>query len=141
MILRFANGALGTLSISDSASAPWSWEMTAGENKMYPKTDESCYWIAGTEGSLGVPKLDLWHYGGQPHWGRPIQIERAIAPEADPLVLQLTHFCKVARREVAPLLDARGGMKTLEATLAVKQAAARGGIVNLVNEEPKLCLQ
>lgn len=131
IILRFANGALGTLNICDSASAPWSWEMTSGENKMYPKSDEACYWIAGTEGSLSVPKLDFWHYDGSPHWGRPIQVDRTIAPEEDPLVRQLTHFCKVARREVAPLVDARSGTKTLAATLAVRQAAFSGGIVDL----------
>jgi predicted dehydrogenase len=34
--LRFASGALGTLAISDSAAAPWSWELTSGEDKAYP---------------------------------------------------------------------------------------------------------
>lgn len=131
IILHFANGALGTLSISDVASAPWSWEMTAGENKMYPHTDQSCYLIAGTEGSLSVPRLELWHYGGAPHWGQPIEIERSLAPEQDPLVLQLQHFCDVALGKAKPLLDCRGGTRTLEATLAVKQASEQHGLVQL----------
>jgi predicted dehydrogenase len=55
MILRFASGALGTLTISDAAAAPWSWELTSGENKAYPQTDQFCYMVAGTEGSVTVP--------------------------------------------------------------------------------------
>jgi hypothetical protein len=35
------------------------------------------------------------------------------------------------RREAAPLLDGRGGTRTLEATLAVKRAAETGGVVRL----------
>jgi predicted dehydrogenase len=32
IILRFANGALGTVNVSDTIQAPWSWEFTTGEN-------------------------------------------------------------------------------------------------------------
>ncbi|MNQ88332.1 putative 4,5-dihydroxyphthalate dehydrogenase [compost metagenome] len=32
VLLRFANGALGTLSGSDAVAAPWSWELDSGEN-------------------------------------------------------------------------------------------------------------
>ena len=32
MILRFESGAIGTITLSDSAVAPWSWEFAAGEN-------------------------------------------------------------------------------------------------------------
>lgn len=50
MLLRFQNGALGTVSTSDAVTAPWSWELTAGENPVYPHTDQSCYLIGGTHG-------------------------------------------------------------------------------------------
>jgi predicted dehydrogenase len=43
VILRFANGALGTMNISDTVVAPWSWEQTTGEDKSFPQTDQSCY--------------------------------------------------------------------------------------------------
>ena len=58
MLLRFRNGALGTVSISDTVAAPWSWELTSGENKAYPRTDEFCYLIGGTEGSISIPRLE-----------------------------------------------------------------------------------
>ena len=130
MILRFASGALGTLAISDSAATPWSWELTSGENKAYPHTDQFCYLVAGTAGSLTVPRLDVWSHEGD-GWWTPIRAERSIVPEQDPLTLQMRHFCQVIRREVAPLLDGRDGTRTLEATLAVKTAAETGEIVRL----------
>ena len=52
-------------------------------------------------------------------------------PEQDPLTLQMRHFSAVIRGEVAPLLDGRGGARTLAATLAVTEAAARGSVVTL----------
>lgn len=130
MILRFASGALGTLVISDAAAAPWSWEMTSGENKAYPRTDEFCYLIAGTKGSLAVPRLDIWTHEADGWWS-PISVQRTIVPEQDPLTLQMRHFCQVIRREVPPLLDGRGGARTLEATLAVKRATETGALLKL----------
>ena len=130
MILHFASGALGTLVISDAAAAPWSWELTAGENKAYPHTDQFCYLVAGTKGSLTVPRLDVWSHEGD-GWWTPIQSERSNVPEQDPLSLQMRHFCQVIRGESKPLLDGRGGTRTLETTLAVKKAAETGDIIRL----------
>lgn len=129
-ILHFASGAIGTLSISDAAAAPWSWELSSGENKAYPRTDEACYLIAGMQGSLSVPRLETWNHEGDGWWS-PIQAARTVVPEQDPLTLQMRHFIRVVRREVAPLLDVRGGVRTLETTLAVKRAAMEGGIFRL----------
>jgi predicted dehydrogenase len=130
MILHFANGALGTLAISDSANAPWSWELTSGEDKAFPQTDQFCYLVAGTRGSLTIPRLDLWSHAGE-GWRTPIEAARRIVPEEDPLTLQMRHFCEVIRGEATPILDGRGGTRTLEATLAVKTAADTGATVRL----------
>ncbi len=59
VLLEFANGVLGTVNVSDIIAAPWSWELTSGENPVYPHTRETCYMIGGTRGSLTVPTLDL----------------------------------------------------------------------------------
>ena len=140
IILTFRNGAIGTLTISDAAAAPWSWELTSGENKAYPRADESCYVVAGMHGSLSVPRLELWHHGSDLSWWSPLRSERASVPDQDPFTLEwrgdpltneMRHFCDVVRGTASPLLDARGGAKTLEAALAVKQAAATGQAVVL----------
>ena len=131
MILHFANGALGTLTLSDTAAAPWSWELTSGENKDYPQTDQPCMMVTGTIGSLALPRLQVWRYPNEPHWFEPIDMTQSVRPEADPLTLQMAHFCQVIRREVRPVIDAREGTRTLETTLAVKQAAETGQTVAL----------
>ena len=131
ILLRFRSSALGTISISDTVAAPWSWELTSGEDKAFPGTDQSCYLIGGTEGSVSVPRLELWRHAGDKAWWGPIRAERRILPEQDPLVLQLRQFCRVVRREEPPLLGGREAMKTLEATLAVKESATTGKAIDL----------
>lgn len=127
ILLRFANGALGTLSISDAVAAPWSWEMTSGENPAYPRTAEACYLIGGTAGSLSVPRLEVWAHDDARAWFGPLSAHRALAPDEDPLRLQMLHFRDVVREDALPLIDATEAAKTLETTLAVLAAAGDAG--------------
>ena len=60
LLLKFAGGAIGTVTLSDATPAPWSWELSSGENAAYPKQDQPCYLFAGTLGSLSVPTMELW---------------------------------------------------------------------------------
>lgn len=122
-MVRFAHGALGTISISDTVVAPWSWELTTGENPAYPATDQSCYLIGGTEGSMGFPTLEVWRYRDKPDWHAPIERTRVVAPREDTLAAQLRHFCGVVRGTETPLIDGREALRTLEATLAIAHAA------------------
>ncbi|MEO8345721.1 MAG: Gfo/Idh/MocA family oxidoreductase [Betaproteobacteria bacterium] len=124
--LRFAGGALGTITVSDAVAAPWSWEITSGEAAMYPQRPENCYLFAGTTGSLAAPKLELWRYAGETGWSAPLSCERLeILPE-DPQVVQLRHFCRVIRGEEAPLITGRDATRTLATTLAIREAATTG---------------
>ncbi|KQW00459.1 Gfo/Idh/MocA family protein [Rhizobacter sp. Root1221] len=122
--LRFANGALGTFMLSDCAASPRSWEQTAGENKRYDHhADEDCYVIAGTHGSLEVPTMRLRQYAGERSWWAPLGTRRLHLPDVDPLQRQLAHFCQVIRGEATPRVTAAEARKTLQATLAVAEAA------------------
>jgi predicted dehydrogenase len=131
ILLRFANGALGTVTVSDAIVAPWSWELTTGENPMYPKTEESCYYIGGTHGSLTIPKLEVWHNPGKRSWWEPIHRERIAFETQDPLRLQIRHFCKVIRGMEKPLVSGREGLNTLKVITAVKEAAQTGQEVRI----------
>lgn len=126
--LQFESGALGCLIASDGAVAPWSWELTSGENPVYPhQPDQSCYLFAGTEGALSVPQLRLWRYA-EPGagWYQPLATEgRATVPD-EALRLQLEHFVRVARGEEAPLVSAEDAARTLALVAAVERAAASG---------------
>ena len=126
VILRFANGALGTMNVSDTIVAPWSWEHTTGENPVYPRTDQSCYHIGGTHGSLSVPRLELWTNESKRSWWEPFRVERLLAAEHDPLRLQIRQFCRVIRGEEKPLVSGREGLMTLKAIDAVRRSAQSG---------------
>jgi predicted dehydrogenase len=104
-----------------------SWEQTSGENPIYAHCgDEDCYTIAGTRGALGVPTMRLRTYDGEPSWTAPFQTRVVEVQRADPLALQLAHFCAVLRGEASPRVSARDALETLRVTLAIARAAATG---------------
>lgn len=126
IILKFASGALGTVNVSDTVVAPWSWEQTTGENPVYPKTGESCYFLAGTHGSLSVPRLEFWSNESKRSWWEPFRVERLVAADQDPLRLQIRQFCAVIRGEEAPRVSGRDGLNNLKVVDAVFRAAKSG---------------
>jgi predicted dehydrogenase len=131
ILLRFKSGVLGTVNVSDKIVAPWSWELTSGENPAYPHTAESCYLVGGTSGSLTIPHLDLWHNPAEPSWVEPIERQRLPVTAEDPLGLQVRQFCRVIRGTEPPLVSGREGLETLKVIAAVKEAAAFGRTVML----------
>ena len=126
LLLRFENGALGTVTVSDATPAPWSWELTSGENTAYPKQDQPCYLFAGTRGSLAVPTMELWSYAGDGGWYAPLRRAGVTAATLDPLVEQLRHFLAVIAGHEAPLICVEDAMGTLAVVEAVKEAARTG---------------
>jgi predicted dehydrogenase len=125
-VLRFESGALGTVLLSDTAVSPWCWDMCAGEQDQYPRQDANALFIAGTHGSLSLPDLSLWRYESERHWHQPLTREQTAAIKADPYTRQLQHFAAVIRGDEAPLCSALDGLRTLQATRALLDAAASG---------------
>ena len=130
-ILRFASGMLGTLNLADVALGPWSWELTAGENPAYPKTDQSSYLIGGTNGSLALPNLTLWSQQNGPDWWAPMQQTRVPMPLGDSLSTQVSHFADVIAGRSPPLVSAQDGLRAVQVIEAIKQAAQTGTPVDL----------
>ena len=123
VVARFENGALATFLVSDAVAAPWSWELTSGENPIYPQQDENCYLIAGTEGALTVPKLEFWRYRGARGWHEALTRDVLRVEPGEPFLRQIRHFADVIRGRAAPLVTAADALRTLEVTLAIGQAA------------------
>ena len=130
LLMRFANGALGTVTVSDATPAPWSWELASGENPAYPKQDQPCYIFSGTEGSLSVPNMELWSYAQQPGWHAPLSRETVAPAALDPLAEQLRHFCAVIAGREQPLISAEDAMGTLAVVEAVSEAARTGQTIS-----------
>lgn len=126
-ILEFENGVLGTVAISDTVSSPWSWELTSGENPAYPKTDQSCYLLAGTEGSLSLPDLRFWTHAGAQSWWTDIASEAIPVAQTDPVEAQFLHFLDVIAGRTTPRVTAADGLRNIEILDALKRAAQHGG--------------
>ena len=130
-VLRFENGAVGTITVSDSIVAPWSWEMTSGEYPVYPATQESCYQIGGSHGALSLPDLTLWTHPGARDWWSPISATTAPREASDPLVNQIAHFAEVIAGRAEPLVSGREGLKTLQVVEAIQVSAATSTLVSV----------
>lgn len=140
VLLRFRSGVLATVNVSDAVVAPWSWELTANENPAYPHQTEGCYRIGGTHGSLDLPALDLWSNVGKRDWLSPLQHRRVPYVPADPLVLQLQHFCEVIEGTAQPRVSGRDGLETLRVIEAVKASAKTGRAVEIRPQQQGLSM-
>lgn len=132
--LSFANGALGTFLLSDSAASPRSWEQTSQENPSYATyPDEDCYVVVGTDGSLAVPTMRLKTYARKEDrsWWKPFRTEVVPVRREDPLARQLAHFCAVIRGQATPRVTAHDGLANLRVTEAIALAARKGTVIRL----------
>lgn len=133
-VLRFASGALGTLVLSDTATSPWCWDFCAGEQEQYPRQPVLSHFIAGTHGSLSLPDLALWGYRGERSWHAELTREQTLVHRQDPYARQMAHFGAVVEGREAPLCSALDGLRTLQATLAITEAAQCGAAMTLPHE-------
>ena len=129
-LLRFARGALATVIVSDATTSPWCWDMCAGEQGQYPRQEVVSHQIMGTHGSLSLPDLGLWQYRGERSWHAELSHEETRVhihnAGADPYTRQLEHFANVIAGQAEPLCSALDGLRTLQATIAVHDAAVHG---------------
>jgi predicted dehydrogenase len=125
VLLELENGALVTLSLSDTAVTPWSWDLSSGELPNYPAQAKpvNSHFISGTEGSLALPSLDHWRYDGEKSWFADIRQEAVPITRESPYLRQLRHLVEVVRHGAKPLIDAADATRTLKVTLAVHEAA------------------
>lgn len=122
--IRFKNGVLGTLTISDAVQASWAWELSSGEDVRYAQELTDSMLVCGTKASLALPTLHLqWneHGGGEQD---PLMRKRLPIAPADPWYEEVRHFARVVRGEEAPLVSPEDGTRTLAALLAIKRSAA-----------------
>lgn len=138
--LRFRNGALGTVTVSDTTAAPWNWDLSSGEAERFPRQDIDAHFYSGTEASLTLPRLQLWRYradqGPAQGWEDPLTVERTAVHTGCPYAEQLRNFAAVTEGREEPVCSAADGFLTLQATLAVTQAAQAGRPVVLPAQAP-----
>ena len=122
--LKYENGVLSTLSISDTMVGPWSWEQTSKGNPIYPYQKELCYWIGGTHGSLELPKVKAWMSEAERSWWNPMFYkEETIKPKSESLVDQLHNFLSIIKGKDAPVCSGKDELRTLSVIEAIKMSA------------------
>jgi len=131
IILRFSNGALATVTVSDTIVSPWSWELTAEENPAYPKTRQNCYFIGGTHGSMEIPGGKYWSQDGMRSWWEPISSEVISVKPRDPLNEQIRHFCDIITKDMEPLVSGREGLKSLQVIEAIHKSASSCKLIHI----------
>jgi len=125
--LFFKSGALCTLNISDTIVAPWSYELTAGENPVYPITNQSAYMIGGTKGSLQFPNLKYWFYKKERSWWNKISFNEVKNKRDDnTLVNQINHFADVVAKKTKPKVNGNDGLLSLKIFAAITKSAKTG---------------
>lgn len=132
--LGFQAGGLAALALSDAATGPWAWDLSAGENPArFPAHPVSAHHYAGSRAGLSLPDLTLWQPPGSPDWTKPLQPRSlgqglaAASPAArDPYRAQLRHFAELIVQGGAPLVSARDATANLIVLEAIAQAARTG---------------
>lgn len=134
VLLRFEQGVIGTVILSDSAASPWSWEQATGENDpTFPQNRQNPYRFLFERGAVEFPGLKIWSQP-EPDWSALFEIEdrnRLAEPMRDAFARQIDHFHDVARGTAAPIVTARDGLEALNAAITVRQAIAGNGFLDV----------
>ena len=133
LTLQFTSGAIGTVNISDTIVAPWSWELTARENPAYAPTSQAAYLIGGTHGSLELPGLRLWRQSSKRSWWEPMESCQLTQSFGESMIQQIRQFAAVIRKEEPPLCSGQDGLQALRVIEAIKQSAAEGKLVQVTS--------
>jgi len=131
--LRFSNGALASMVVSDCVPSNWSYEATTGENPYYFHTDDNCYLFFGTQGSLTFPNMRVVRYENpqQAGWQYPLVTEHVHVDHHDPLIRQLDHFCRVVRGKEDPRTSGEDALRSLAVAQAILKSGDKGEPVEL----------
>ena len=123
----FRSGTLCTLSVSDTIVAPYSYELTAGENPAYPITNQSAYFIGGTKGSIQFPNLKHWYNRGERSWWKPIyHKDFNIRLSRFTLINQIDHLCDVVSGKAKPKVSGNDGLQSLKIFDAILRSTKTG---------------
>jgi predicted dehydrogenase len=125
--VRFTDGVLASLLMSDTAPSLWAYEATMGENKSFFPTKGDIYHFLGTKASLTFPGMVKVYYAdpSKMGWQHPLTTEQLDIKSSDPYPKQMSHFCKVVRGEEKPRTSGEDALRTLCVTLAIIESVEK----------------
>jgi predicted dehydrogenase len=137
ILLAFADGALATVLISDTAVSPWCFEMATGESLQIAYSGENTTRFVGTRGALEFPNLVLWrgHEATNFDWHHAPEAGRVKSLFIDVYAEQLRHFCAVICGEERPIAPAEDGARSIDVVCAIARSAQEGRTIRLAPRE------
>jgi predicted dehydrogenase len=136
IMMRFANGIVGTFILCDNVTSPYGWESATGENPALPKATApvDSYRIFGTQGSLSVPDGVLWTYtketvaksGRERGWNVPLSPVSLDVKHGIPFREQVEHIGRVVRDKEKPRCSGDEGLAAVKVCEAVIRALELG---------------
>lgn len=125
--VRFEDGVLASVLMSDTAPSLWGYEATMGENTFFHRTNGDIYHFLGTKASLTFPGMMKVYYAdpSKMGWQYPLTTEHLDIKSGDPYPEQMSHFYKVIKGEEKPRTSGEDALKTLRVISAVTESVEK----------------
>ncbi|WP_428624016.1 Gfo/Idh/MocA family protein [Sedimenticola sp.] len=131
-VMKFACGMIATLSVSDAASGPWAWDLTAGENpQRFPAHDTIAHQYSGSVGGLSLPDLRFWSYPSSPDWTAKMLSRQLPYVPTDVYAAQLVHFGELIRGQCDPMVSCEDGVRNMEVLEAIHLSSQQARTVQM----------
>lgn len=132
LTLRFDNGAIGTFLALDNASSPYTFEQATGEFTYHPYTGQDCYRIFGRQGTLNVPKNELWTPKNlEEGWKSRLKTETIPHSDGEAFTRQLQNFIEVVKGESSPSCAGEDGLAAVAVCEAIHMSLSEGRPINI----------
>ncbi|MBP8718195.1 MAG: Gfo/Idh/MocA family oxidoreductase [Candidatus Atribacteria bacterium] len=133
MNVRFKNGALATIFLTDNCPSPWFYEACTQEYSFFYPSYYDCYFFFGKKASLAFPSLTLFSYEKEfgEGWHRPLKKQTLLAERFDVLEEELKHFYELIEGKVESKITASDALETLRVIDALKRSSKSGESISL----------
>jgi len=125
--VKFTDGVLASVLMSDTAPSLWAYEATMGENKFFFPTKGDIYHFLGRKASLTFPGMVKVYYAdpSKMGWQYPLTTEHLDIKSGDPYPEQMSHFCRVIRGEEKPRTSGEDALRTLRVISAIIESVEK----------------
>jgi len=128
MNIKFKNGAMATIFLTDNCPSPWFYEACTQEYSFFYPSHFDCYYFFGKKASLAFPSLTLFSYDKDfgEGWHRPLKKQNLIVDRFDVLEEELKHFCDLIKGKAESRITAYDATETLRVIEAIKESSITG---------------
>ncbi len=126
--IKFKNGGIATIFLTDNSPSPWCYEACTQENSFFYPSNFNCYFFFGKKASLTFPSLELFSYDKNfgEGWHRPFKRQNLPVDRLDVFEEELRHFCELIKGKVESRITAYDATETLRVIEAIKESSITG---------------